>query len=404
MNATIISVGDELLMGKTINTNQAYLSKELSLIGIETTLALCVKDTYDAIQGALIEAQSELVILTGGLGPTADDLTKEAVSEYFNLELELNEEVLSTIKAYFDKSGREMKDTNLKQAYFPKEATILGNGAGTAPGMMLSFEKKSIILLPGPPSEMKPMFEPLKDLLSSLTNKKLHKKGLRLLSIGESEMESRLKDFYKVHDSVYIASYAETGELTYFFSSTDETALDKAMKAFKDIVGDLLICDAASSLEEDVVKTLKDQGKHISLVESCTGGFVTSRIVSVPDASSVFTQSYVLYSNDAKIKELGVNGEILNRYGAVSDQCVYELAYQLESKTAASITLSVSGIAGPSGGTDEKPVGLVYFGVTHKGSTKTYHKVFSGTRQQVIKKASSYGLYLVKRTLIDHEN
>ncbi|MGM0435713.1 MAG: competence/damage-inducible protein A [Bacillota bacterium] len=404
MNATIISVGDELLMGKTINTNQAYLSKELSLMGIETILALSVKDAYEAIHRALKAADTDLVILTGGLGPTADDLTKEAVSDYFNLKLELNEDVLATIKAYFEKSGREMKDTNLKQAYFPKEATILGNGAGTAPGMMVTLEGVRVILLPGPPSELKPMFEPLKKTLDGLTDKKLHKKGLRLLSIGESEMEARLESFYKTHDSVYIASYAETGELTYFFSSYDETALDKAIEAFKAKVGNLLICDATLSLEEDVVRTLRDQGKHITLVESCTGGYVASRIVSVADASSVFNESYVLYSNEAKIKQLGINGEILNRYGAVSDQCVYELAYQLQSKTSADITLSVSGIAGPSGGTDEKPVGLVYFGLTHKGATRTYHKVFSGTRQQVIKKASSYGLYLVKRTLVDHED
>jgi nicotinamide-nucleotide amidase len=404
MKATIISVGDELLMGKTINTNQAYLSKELSLMGIETMFAASIKDNRNAIRNTLDIVKTPLVIFTGGLGPTADDLTKEAVSEYFGLELKLNEKVLTIIKAYFDKSNREMKETNVKQAYFPDNATILSNGAGTAPGMMVNIEGKTVVLLPGPPSELKPMFESLKDTLVSLVDKKLYKKGLRLLSIGESEMESILQGLYKAHHSVYIASYAETGELTYFFSSYDEKALDKAMRVFKEEMGDLVICDASLSLEEDLVRTLKDQGKHLSLVESCTGGFVSSRIVSVPTASNVFSEAYVLYSNEAKIKELGINGEILRRYGAVSNQCVYELAYQLAGKTSAEIALSVSGIAGPSGGSNEKPVGLVYFGVTHKSSTKTYHRIFSGNRSQVIKKASSYGLYLVKRTLLNHED
>lgn len=404
MNATIISVGDELLMGKTVNTNQAYLSKELALMGIETTHAVSVKDSYEAIHNALDAANTSLVILSGGLGPTADDLTKEAVCDYYDLTLQLDDTVLANIKAYFERSGREMKATNLKQAYFPKEATVLGNGNGTAPGMMVDVEGVNVVLLPGPPGELKPMFESLKTTLESTVHSKLYKKGLRVLSIGESEMESRLEDFYKAHDTVYIASYAETGELTYYFSSYDEFALNKAMKAFKEEVGDLLISEASLSLEEALVHTLKDQGKHVSLVESCTGGLAASRIVSVPDASAVFAESYVLYSNEAKVKQLGINGEIIDRYGAVSDQCVYELAYQLASKTSADITLSISGIAGPSGGSVDKPVGLVYFGVTHKGATKTYHRVFSGKRTQVIKKATSYGLYLVKKTLVSHED
>lgn len=400
MQAAIISVGDELLMGKTVNTNQAYISKELKTLGIETAYAVSVRDRKDSIRRALKKSREDILILTGGLGPTRDDLTKEVVSEHYGLKLVENAHALSAIKGYFTRTGREMKDTNLKQAYFPEDAIVLDNAFGTAPGMILHTDDQVIILLPGPPHEMRPMFQDVKRHLSKLGTKPITRRGLRLISIGESEMESRLPTLYERHREVTIAPYAELGELTYIFTSEDEKKVDDAIRDFKREFEDLLIGDEEDSLEEALVHTLMHQDKVISVVESCTGGMVASRIVNVPDASNVFKEGYVLYDNAAKVKQLGVNGDIIERFGAVSDQCVYELAYQLLQRTDADITLSISGIAGPSGGTEEKPVGTVYFGVSHKGHTRTERRVFSGGRQAVRSKAASYGMFLVLRSLI----
>ena len=400
MQAAIISVGDELLMGKTVNTNQAYISKELKTLGIETAYAVSVRDRRDSIRRALKKSREDVLILTGGLGPTRDDLTKAVVSEHYGLELVKNAHAFSAIKGYFDRTGREMKDTNLKQAFFPEDAIVLDNAFGTAPGMILEVGEQFVILLPGPPHEMRPMFQDVKRHLSKLGTKPITRRGLRVISIGESEMESRLAPLYERHREVNIAPYAELGELTYIFTSEDEKKVDDAIRDFKRQFSDLLIGDEVNSLEEVLVKTLMNQGKVISLAESCTGGLVASRIVNVPDASKVFKEAYVLYDDAAKTRQLGVNGEIIERFGAVSDQCVYELAYQLQQKTGADITLSISGIAGPSGGTEEKPVGTVYFAVTHKGHTKTEHRIFSGRRQAVRSKAASYGMFLVLRSLV----
>ncbi len=400
MQAAIISVGDELLMGRTVNTNQAYLSKELKTLGIETAYAVSVQDRKDSIRRALMKSHEDILVLTGGLGPTRDDLTKQVVAEHYKLELVKNSHALQTIKSYFDRTGREMKDTNLKQAYFPERAIVLDNAFGTAPGMILDVEGQLVILLPGPPHEMRPMFQDVKRHLSKLGTKPVTRRGLRVISIGESEMEDRLGPLYEKHREVNIAPYAEVGELAYIFTSEDEKKVDDAIRDFKRQFSDLLIGDESRTLEEVLVHTLMDQGKVISLAESCTGGLVASRIVNVADASKVFKEGYVLYDNTSKVKQLGVNGDIIEQFGAVSDQCVYELAYQLQQKTQADLTLSISGIAGPGGGSDEKPVGTVYFAVTHKGHTKTTHRVFSGGRQAVRSKAASYGMFLALRSLI----
>ncbi|MFW5893380.1 MAG: competence/damage-inducible protein A [Bacillota bacterium] len=400
MQAAIISVGDELLMGKTVNTNQATISRELKGLGIETAYAVSVRDKKDSIRRALEKSREDVLVLTGGLGPTRDDLTKEVVAEHYGLELVENKHALATIQGYFERTGRKMSDTNLKQAYFPKDAIVLDNAFGTAPGMILHVDRQWVILLPGPPHEMRPMFQDVKRHLSKLGTKPISRKGLRVISIGESEMEERLAPLYERHREVNIAPYAEVGELTYIFTSEDEGKVDDAIRDFEHQFSDLIIGTESKSLEEVLVHTLMHQKKVISVVESCTGGMVASRIVNVPDASKVFKESYVLYDNESKMRQLGVNGDIIERFGAVSDQCVYELAYQLQQKTGADITLSISGIAGPGGGTDEKPVGTVYFGVSQKGHTKTYHRVFSGQRQSVRSKAASYGMYLVLRNLI----
>ena len=403
MQATVVSIGNELLDGKTTNTNLVFLSKVLKESGFVVSQSLTLRDSSESIKRALDYIDDDWVFFTGGLGPTRDDLTKESVCEYFDLTLELHHESLTRIKNYFANLGREMAESNVKQAYFPKEALIIPNHLGSAPGMILPIENKHIILLPGPPSELKPMFGYIKNYINQQETLEDYESGYRVVGIGESDLETDLQDFYDEHHDVSIASYPGLAEIEYVFISKDKDKLAKALNAFRERYGKYIIGPHTQTLEERLVEVLKTQEKTISFAESCSAGLASARLVNVAGSSDVFNESYVLYSNQAKIKQLGVNNLIIEKFGAVSDQCVYELAYQLAQRTGADITLSISGIAGPTGGTALKPIGTMYFGVTHEGKTKTYSKVFSGDRDMVRQKAVTYGLYLVLKRLL-HED
>ena len=404
MKTTIISIGDELLTGQTLNTNLTYLAKRLYPLGIQVENAAMIRDDKAAIFDALQNTKSDLVIFTGGLGPTQDDLTKESICAYYHLSLVERPEVLERISSYFKRMKREMKPTNKKQAYFPKSAVVLDNHNGTAPGMLVEVEGKTIVLLPGPPSELQPMVGTMISHLKNYLDVPLVQRGYRLIGIGESDLEAEMQDFYLQYPKVNIAPYASVGEVVFIFTAKDEALLKPALRAFKKRFDRYIVGPHDESLESVVVHTLMDLKKVISLVESCSGGMLASRIVNVPDASKVFKESYVLYDNHSKIKHLGINHHIIEKFGAVSEQCVYELAYQLAQRTAADITVSISGIAGPSGGSEEKPVGTVYFGLHTEGKTQTDYKIFSGDRQMVRQKATSYALYLVLKALMHDEN
>lgn len=403
MNATIISVGNELLMGKTVNTNLSFIAKELRSLGIEITRALCIQDEPSRIHETLKQTDDDLIILTGGLGPTLDDLTKESVCTYYNLDLVKHEASYEKIKHYFARANREMKSTNDKQAFFPKEAIVLDNDYGTAPGAIINIEDKHIVLLPGPPNELKPMFSYVKTYLKERTKQVLHQSGYLVVGIGESDVEAELEGFYDKHKAVRVAPYAGLASIQYIFSSKDIQALEKALDHFRKLFDPYIVGPFDQPMEKRIVDTLMARNEVISFVESCTAGLAAARIVNVPDASKVFKEAHVLYSNESKMKHLGINQMIIDKFGAVSDQCVYELAYQLAQRNDADIVLSISGIAGPSGGSAMKPVGTVYFGIYYEGKTHTYHKVFSGDRQMIREKATTYGLYQILRTLM-HEN
>ncbi len=404
MKATIISVGNEILLGKTINTNLAFLASSLFSLGIETKTAICISDDEKEIHKALKNVETSLVILTGGLGPTRDDATKESVASYYNFVLERNDDIVDKMAAYFERMGRTMDPSNEKQAYFPKNAIILENERGTAPGAIIPVNGKHIVLLPGPPSELQPMFEGIKNYLKPFLNETIYQRGYLVAGVGESDLESEMGAIYDDHPDVNIAPYASLGEIRYIFTSKDEAKLQKALMDFKKHFKTHIVGPFDQSFEELVINTLNDQGKTIALVESCTGGMLASRLVNVSGASKVFHEGYVLYDNEAKVKQLGVNQVIIDKFGAVSDQCVYELAYQLTQKTSADVSVSISGIAGPEGGTKDKPVGTVYFGICHEGKTKTFRRVFSGDRQMIRQKASSYALFLVMNAVMHNED
>ena len=400
MKGTILSIGNELLIGKTINTNLSIIAKTLYAMGIEVNQALCVSDDKESIHKVLSVIEGDFLIVTGGLGPTPDDLTKEAVCEFYGLKLVLHEESMKRIEKTFETVHRPMDKSNFKQAYFPINAQVLNNDNGTAPGAIFKVNNQTIVLLPGPPSELLPMLEPVKRYLLDHLDYEVHHGGYLVVGVGESEMERRLEGFYENHPNVRIAPYAGLGEIQYIFTSRDADALRQALKAFNKNYIDVIVGPYDTALEAIVVQALKAQNKTISFVESCTAGLLAGRLVNVANASTVFKESFVLYSDEAKIKQLGVHPSILEQFGAVSHQCVYELSYQCARRTNADVTVSVSGIAGPSGGSIEKPVGTVYFGITHEGRTNTYHRIFTGDRQMIRQKAVSFALHLVLKTLI----
>lgn len=404
MQATLITLGEELLSGQTVNTNLTHIAHGLKRIGFITKRAITIGDSEPMLHAELKRLDTPLLILTGGLGPTHDDLTKESVCRYFDKPLVLHHESLSRIRNYFAKLDREMAESNTKQAYFPADAIVLPNRYGTAPGAIFEADERVIVLLPGPPSEMQPMFaQVLEYLQGRFTPDDLYESGYLIVGIGESDMETMLQPFYAAHPKVEVASYANLAEIRYVFKSTDAKALEAAMDAFRALAHRFIVGPHDKTLEQRVVETLMHQEKTISFAESCTAGLAAGRLVNVPDVSKVFRESYILYDNASKMKQLGVHATVIERFGAVSDACVYELAYHLAQRTDCDIALSISGIAGPSGGTAVKPVGTVYFGVHHEGKTKTSHKIFSGDRQMIRHKAVVHGLYLVLKALM-HED
>ncbi len=403
MKATIISVGNELLNGKTVNTNASYIAKELRSIGMTVTRTIAINDDPKWIFKTLEETTDQVIIFTGGLGSTSDDLTKESVAQYFHLKLYRHEESLNRIRRHFEKSQRKMPSVNEKQAYFPKEALILNNDYGTAPGAIIQLKRQTIVLLPGPPQELIPMFAYVKTYLEERHNETIYQQGYLVAGTSESEMEEQLKPLYTKHPEVTIAPYAGLGEITYMMTSSNLSLLNKAMADFKKLFSLYIVGPYDQSLETIIVERLMAQNQTISFVESCTGGMIASRLINAPNASKVFNESFIFYADQSKIKHLGINQSIIERFGSVSAQCVYELAYQLGQRTDASLTLSVSGIAGPTGGSASKPIGTIYYGIHYEGKTKTYHKIFVGNREMIRQKATAFAYYLMIKTL-NHED
>ena len=401
MKTVIITVGKEVLTGKTVNTNLTLIASRLNQIGIDVNRSFVIDDIKEEYYSILDYIDEDLIIFTGGLGPTIDDISRETVIEYFKVETYINQSVLKKIKSYFDQINLKMEDTNNKQALFPKESIILENELGTAPGVIFKAKEKTIVLFPGPPHEMLPMLEKLVEYLEKTNNIKLFSNGFKLVGIGESTMEKSLTGFYDLHPNVNIAPYATIGEVKYVFTSNNKDDLDICMNEFYNKYTNYIYGNLNDTLEGVVVNLLKDKKMIISVVESCTGGMLASTITNVSGSSSVFNESIVTYSNEAKTKYLDVSKNTINTYGAVSSECAKEMSKGLFKKTKSNITLSITGIAGPTGGTKEKPVGLVYFGLTYKGETNTYKKIFNGNRYMVRKRATIYALDLIRKQLIN---
>lgn len=410
MKCEILAVGTEILLGDILNTNAQYLSRELAELGFDVYYHEVVGDNKERILKALETSfnRSDIIITTGGLGPTKDDMTKELVSEFLGMKMCLHEESLKSIKEYFNKMGREFVKSNEKQAYFPKEAIILKNSNGTAPGAVFEKNNKAIIVLPGPPKEMEIMFkEEVKKYLKKYSDDVIISEVLRIFGIGESKAEEKLQDIIDNGINPTVAPYAKEGEVIFRITAKaqNEEEARKMIVPIKDEIykrlGNSVYNTGETSLQDTVAKLLIDKNMTIGVSESCTGGLVSAKLIEYPGVSEVFLEGAVTYSNEAKMRTLKVKKETLDKFGAVSHETAREMAEGIAKRCGSRIGISTTGIAGPGGGSDEKPVGLVYFGIYLDGKVKSFKHIFTGDRNSVRNRASMTALNIVRTEILE---
>lgn len=392
MKAEILAVGTELLMGQIANTNAQYISSKLPDVGVGVYYHSVVGDNPDRLEESLKLAlkRCDIVITTGGLGPTQDDLTKETIARVFGKKLVLDNESLVDIENFFSKIGRQMTLNNEKQAYMPEDCIILKNNNGTAPGCIMEDGAKIVVMLPGPPVEMKPMFN---DYVMPYFKKKstfsIESKFLRVFGVGESAMETQILDLIDGQTNPTIATYAKEGEVTLRVSAKVKAGEDAnlilkpVIDEIKKRTGDCLYSDTDQTLDAVVANLLLEKNITIATAESCTGGLISETLTNIPGISKVYIGGAVTYSNESKSELLGVKEQTLQKYGAVSRQTAAEMAEGIRSRLKTDIGISVTGIAGPDGGTIEKPVGLVYVGLASEKGTITKELRLVGNRNKI---------------------
>lgn len=409
MKAELISIGTELLLGDIVNTNAQFLAKELALLGIDVYHQCVIGDNEERVLKAFKEAfdRCDIIITTGGLGPTQDDLTKELGARYFNRKMILHEPSLEWIKKYLDIKDEETLEANRNQAYFPENSIVLPNEIGTAPGAIISENNKTLIILPGPPKEMKAMFtNHVSKYLADLTGEVIKSKTLRLFGIGESLMAKKANDIIQGSTNPTVAPYAKDYEVTLRVTAKGESEekCDSLIKAKCDeincILGEYIYGEGETSLDAVVAEILCEKKLSISTAESCTGGMIAATLISYPGISDVFKEGAVTYSNEAKIKRLGVKEETLNQFGAVSEETAKEMVKGIAREANTDVAISTTGIAGPGGGTEDKPVGLVYIGIYIKGKTIVQKFNLTGDRESVRRKATMNSLNILRKELI----
>jgi len=412
MTAELLAVGTELLMGQIANTNAQYISRKLAELGINVYFHTVVGDNPARLEETLKRAlqRSDIVITTGGLGPTKDDLTKETIAKTMNRQLVLHEDILEYIKDFFAKKHRVMAEINVKQAYLPENAIVIPNRNGTAPGCIIEDGGKSVIMLPGPPKEMQPMFEDtVFKYLRQKTGVVLVSKMLKIFGIGESDIETRLMDLIENQSNPTIAPYASQGEVTVRVtarcSNKDEASvmLAPVVGEIKSRLGGAVYSEDGQTLEEVVFGLLKENGLVMATAESCTGGMLSGRITDIPGSSEIFERAYVTYSNRAKVEDLGVSPDTLNRYGAVSRETALEMVGGLKQKTGATVGVAITGIAGPGGGTAEKPVGLVFIAAYVKDKVWCKKLELMGNRERIRNDACLHALDMIRRLILGME-
>lgn len=386
MKCELISVGTEILLGDILNTNARFLSLELASLGISLMYQTSVGDNELRLRECLDIAfsRADTVILTGGLGPTPDDLTKEVCASYFGKNLILREDILENIRSYFSYKGITMPESNSKQALVPEDSTVLHNKNGTAPGFIMEKDEKKIIILPGPPREMEPMFrEYVIPYLRRFSRSVIKSHTVRTFGIGESSMSEAVADLLEKENPT-VAPYAKDGEALLRITAKAESE-EEAEKLIAPLIeeinqrlGSFIYGIDAKSIEEATVSLMKEKGLTAAFAESCTAGLCAKRITDISGASQVFHYGVVSYSNEIKSKVLGVSSEDLARFGAVSDIVAAQMALGIKKLSGADYGVAVTGMAGPTSDDPAKEVGLIYIAVTD--GDNLYLKEFHGRK------------------------
>jgi len=404
--ASIVSIGNEVLSGETIDTNAAYLSKKLLSIGIPVASSYTVGDEIDAIVRALdlASADAELVLATGGLGPTDDDLTRQGFAKFLGAELQFQAELLEKMQGFFARRNLQMPEKNRIQAYIPAGAKALANNLGTAPGIMARIKGKLLVALPGVPSEMKKMFAELvvPELQQFAKSQAVVARKLRCFGAGESTIAELLGPIMQRDRNPLINCTVEFGVITLHIIATAEDK-DKAQqmakndeKSLRKQLGDLIYGTGDQSLAEVVGEGLVREGKTLALAESCTGGTLARLLTDISGASRYFTYGWVTYSNSAKTSELDVPADLIERYGAVSEEVARAMAQGARNKARTDFAISTTGIAGPTGATEQKPVGLVYICVDSDDGCELKSCLFSHGREFIRLRAAQTALNMLR--------
>tara|TARA_R110002072_G_scaffold301854_1_gene482648 strand:+ start:24095 stop:25333 length:1239 start_codon:yes stop_codon:yes gene_type:complete len=406
MRVELISIGDELLIGQTVNTNASWIGSQFSKQGISVDNSVTIKDTENAIISALDVAiyRSDVIILTGGLGPTKDDITKKVLAGYFSTELVINEEVLTRVRGFFEARGKEMLDINIQQAALPKSAIILHNEVGTASGMWFQQDEKVILSLPGVPYEMKHLLstQGFDMLMKKFRVQKLYNRTVQFQGIGESYLADKISD---IEDSlakknIKLAYLPSTGMLRLRFSGkfSDEVENDisKSIDELYKRLSKHLFGGEKKSLSEVVGDLLIKENAKVGTVESCTGGAIAKELVQVPGSSRYFEGSIICYSNELKRNIVEVKKIALEKYGAVSEEVVLQMAKNGQKKLNVNYCIATSGVAGPTGGSEDKPVGLVWIGIAGPNSVRAYRFQFGNNRGRNIQSSVLTALNLLR--------
>lgn len=408
MIAEIVSVGTELLMGQIVNTDASFIASRLASLGFVSYYQTVVGDNRARLKETVLRAleRADIVLFTGGLGPTDDDLTKETVAEALGLTCELIPEEADKLRAWFASRGCEMAPNNLKQVCFPQGSIILPNPNGTAPGCIMEKDGKAAILMPGPPRELFPMFtDSVMPYLEKKSGFKLYSKTPVIFGMGESDVTYRLRDLISAQTNPTIAPYIRVNEVT--LRVTAQCACDEegerlvtpVVAAIRERLGDVVYSEKDETLQKVCVDRLLERGETLAAAESCTGGLIAASVVEVPGCSDCFIEGCVTYANDAKMHRLGVTEATLAAHGAVSPECAREMAEGMRLSARTDYALASTGIAGPGGGTAEKPVGLVYVALASKEGTFVKELRLSGDRARIRHAATLNALDLLRRAL-----
>jgi nicotinamide-nucleotide amidase len=406
MKAEIIAVGSELLTPDRVDTNSLFLTEELNKLGIEVVRKSIVGDNRDDLSAAFHEAleRVELIIASGGLGPTEDDLTRETVADLLGRKLQLNKEILQYIEGRFRQLGREMPPVNVRQAMVPEGAEVLENPRGSAPGLWIEDGGRRIALLPGPPRELKPMFheQVLPRLQRFASNVRMFHRELRVAGMGESALEQRIKPIYTRYADVNTTILAAPGEIQIHLriwtgdAAHAKKTLDEIVQSLQLALTDRIYSLDGSPLEEVVAQVLTMNGATISAAESCTGGLLAQRLTSIAGSSSYFLGGVVCYSNELKTAWADVPAELIKTKGAVSGEVAIALADGIRRRAGSTLGVGITGIAGPGGGSEEKPVGTVHVAISHAGGVKERGTRFPGDREAIRWHAAQLALDMVR--------